>query len=137
MVNHLALPLTITELLPIFPFFLIKMSTICPNSIPRFDAVGRKTVTRADLAEMEFITHCPPDVPPKSRILGLCGITDWKNLASPQDDGWLFSDFYLFHHLLSPPGKSVLFTLRVPHRQCSGLTLSETAQIHHHLPSAG
>ncbi|KAL2218376.1 hypothetical protein M432DRAFT_631996 [Thermoascus aurantiacus ATCC 26904] len=51
---------------------------------------------------MEFITHCPPDVPPKSRILGLCGITDWQNLASPQEDGWFFSDFYLFHHLLSP-----------------------------------
>ncbi|KAJ9269632.1 hypothetical protein DTO212C5_4243 [Paecilomyces variotii] len=77
------------------------MSTLRPDATPRFCAVGRTTGTQADLEGMEFLTSCPPDVPPRSRILGLCGITDWEGLASPQEDGWFFSDFYLFHHLLS------------------------------------
>ena len=51
---------------------------------------------------MMFLTSCPPDVPPRSRIIAVCGVTDWNNLASPQEDGWLLSDFYLFYHLLSP-----------------------------------
>lgn len=75
------------------------MSTLRPDATPRFCAVGRTTGTQADLEGMEFLTSCPPDVPPRSRILGLCGITDWEGLASPQEDGWFFSDFYLFHHL--------------------------------------
>ncbi|KAJ6114010.1 hypothetical protein N7523_007327 [Penicillium sp. IBT 18751x] len=32
----------------------------------------------------------------------LLGITDKDGLASPKLDGWFVSDFYLFHHLLSP-----------------------------------
>ncbi|KAK2792450.1 hypothetical protein FQN52_003385 [Onygenales sp. PD_12] len=52
---------------------------------------------------MAFRTSCPPDVPPKSRIVAVCGITDYNGLASPSEDGWFLSDFYLFYHLLSPP----------------------------------
>ncbi|KAL1964442.1 hypothetical protein VTN77DRAFT_7000 [Rasamsonia byssochlamydoides] len=59
-----------------------------------------------DLADMEFVTHCPPDVQPRTRIIGLCGITDFQDQASPQHDGWFISDFYLFHHLLSPARKA-------------------------------
>ncbi|RHZ62718.1 hypothetical protein CDV55_105969 [Aspergillus turcosus] len=76
--------------------------TIRPDSIADFNAVGRTTGTKADPAGMEFLIHCPPDLPPRSRIISLCGITDWGDAASPQKDGWFISDFYLFHHLLRP-----------------------------------
>ncbi|KAK2812267.1 hypothetical protein FQN50_001625 [Emmonsiellopsis sp. PD_5] len=52
---------------------------------------------------MAFRTSCPPDIPPKSRIVAVCGITDYNDMASPSKDGRFFSDFYLFYHLLSPP----------------------------------
>ncbi|KAL4778857.1 hypothetical protein BJX76DRAFT_121125 [Aspergillus varians] len=48
----------------------------------------------------EFLSFCPPDIQPKTRIIALCGANDWHDNASPQEDGWFFSDFYLFHHLL-------------------------------------
>ncbi|KAE8377808.1 hypothetical protein BDV26DRAFT_292795 [Aspergillus bertholletiae] len=48
----------------------------------------------------EFRSFCPPDIQPNTRILALCGANDWHNEASPGKDGWFFSDFYLFHHLL-------------------------------------
>lgn len=48
-----------------------------------------------------FPISCPPDVPCKSRVVAVCGATDFEDAASPTKDGWLFSDFYLFHKLLS------------------------------------
>ena len=55
-----------------------------------------------------FLSTCSlPDVKPNTKIIGVCGISDWNpsgnmqdaGLASPKEDGWFFSDFYLFHHL--------------------------------------
>ncbi|KAI9741433.1 MAG: hypothetical protein M1818_004239 [Claussenomyces sp. TS43310] len=48
-----------------------------------------------------------PDVKLNTKIVGVCGISDWNESgdagedgeASPRKDGWFFSDFYLFHHL--------------------------------------
>ncbi|KAJ5983221.1 hypothetical protein N7481_005320 [Penicillium waksmanii] len=77
-------------------------TTIRPGQFPDFHAVGRRTGTEADLAVQEFLTHCPPDLPPRHRIVALLGTTDDKGEASPAKDGWFVSDFYLFHHLLSP-----------------------------------
>ncbi|OBT60536.1 hypothetical protein VE03_10055 [Pseudogymnoascus sp. 23342-1-I1] len=51
-------------------------------------------------------TYSLPDVQPFTKIVGICGITDFSEdkvspgLASPKRDGWFFSDFYLFKHLL-------------------------------------
>lgn len=47
-----------------------------------------------------FRSRCPPDVAPSTRILAVCGPNDYQDNASPEQDGWMFSDFYLFHHLL-------------------------------------
>ena len=77
-------------------------TTIRPGQFPDFHAVGRRTGTEADLAGQEFLTHCPPDLPPRHRIVALLGTTDDQGEASPTKDGWFVSDFYLFHHLLSP-----------------------------------
>ncbi|CAG7948665.1 unnamed protein product [Penicillium nalgiovense] len=78
-------------------------TTIRPDAFPDFFTVGRRSGTRQDLAGREFLTHCPPpDLPPRHRILALLGITDKDDLASPSEDGWFVSDFYLFHYLLSP-----------------------------------
>ncbi|KAI9678811.1 MAG: hypothetical protein M1817_005870 [Caeruleum heppii] len=49
---------------------------------------------------VRFSTSCPPDIQPNTRILTLCGVNDEADGASPQEDGWFLSDFYLFHHLL-------------------------------------
>lgn len=54
---------------------------------------------------LEFLSFCPPDIQPNTRIIALCGANDWHDNASPQADGWFFSDFYLFHHLLEDTGK--------------------------------
>lgn len=77
------------------------MSTIRPESIPGLYAVGRTTGTREDLKGLSFETACPPDVGPSTRLVAVCGITDDKDQASPMEDGWFFSDFYLFHYLFS------------------------------------
>ncbi|KAJ5302207.1 hypothetical protein N7508_007070 [Penicillium antarcticum] len=77
-------------------------TTIRPDDFPKFFTMGRRSGTKQDLAGLEFLTHCPPDLPPRHRILALLGITDTDNLASPTEDGWFASDFYLFHYLLSP-----------------------------------
>ncbi|PCH00781.1 Nucleic acid-binding, OB-fold [Penicillium occitanis (nom. inval.)] len=69
---------------------------------PGFMAICRKTGTTMDLQDVAFPTSCPPDIPTKSRIVAVCGATDFDSLASPRLDGWFFSDFYLFSHLLSP-----------------------------------
>lgn len=72
------------------------------SSDPSFQAVGRTTGTAADLESLALPTLCPPDFPPRSRIVAVRGVTDFNNQASPTLDGWFFSDFYLFYHLLSP-----------------------------------
>lgn len=41
----------------------------------------------------------------RTRIIALCGVNDWHDNASPQEDGRFLSDFYLFHHLLEETGK--------------------------------
>ncbi|KAK2766517.1 hypothetical protein FQN53_006686 [Emmonsiellopsis sp. PD_33] len=51
-------------------------------------------------SQHEYLSFCPPDIQPRTRIIALCGPNDWQNNASPQEDGWFFSDFFLFHHLL-------------------------------------
>lgn len=55
--------------------------------------------------DCEFFSFCPPDIQPRTRIIALCGVNDWHDNASPQEDGWPFSDFYLFHHLLRDTGR--------------------------------
>lgn len=52
--------------------------------------------------DLAFLSAHSSDVPLRSRIVAVCGITDVDNLASPELDGWFFSDFYLFHHLFHP-----------------------------------
>jgi hypothetical protein len=63
----------------------------------------------------EFLTHSPPDLPPRHRILALLGTTDIEDQASPDEDGWFVSDFYLFHYLLAPV---------FPRRECARVLLS-------------
>ena len=60
------------------------------------------------LSGKSFASRCPlPDIHPNTKIVAVCGINDWKppgkaqGLAAPQEDGWFFSDMYLYHHLFS------------------------------------
>ncbi|KXG45270.1 uncharacterized protein PGRI_041830 [Penicillium griseofulvum] len=69
------------------------MATIRPDTF---------TGTKEDLAGREFLTHCPPDLPPRHRIVALLGTTDLNDACQPSEDGWFVSDFYLFHYLLAP-----------------------------------
>ena len=49
-----------------------------------------------------------PDVQPNTRIIAVCGITDWQKPgkqigdASPKESGWFLSDFYYLHHMFQP-----------------------------------
>ena len=123
--------------------------------------------SRGGLIHREFSSHSPPDIQPNTRIIAVCGITDYiqgstdevssdedddtqapigatstrktgagqiaskamaifsarkrqerrerkkaekkatapEGLASPREDGWFFSDFFLFHHLFLGLGK--------------------------------
>ncbi|KAJ9250293.1 hypothetical protein DTO207G8_6218 [Paecilomyces variotii] len=79
------------------------MSTIMPESIPGFHAIGRTPGTTEDMNGLSFATDCPPDIGPRTRLIAVCGITDDHDQASPTKDGWFFSDFYLFHYLFSHP----------------------------------
>lgn len=40
------------------------------------------------LLEKVFLTQTVPDVQPRTRILAICGVTDYDNEAAPDDDGW-------------------------------------------------
>ena len=46
-------------------------------------------------------TRVPPDVQPRTRVVAVCGVADNSNMdASPNEDGWLISDFYLWKNVL-------------------------------------
>lgn len=47
-----------------------------------------------------FNAQCPPAVVKGTRIVAVAGPNDFRDNASPEMDGWFFSDFFLFHHLL-------------------------------------
>ncbi|KAK2759918.1 hypothetical protein FQN54_002653 [Arachnomyces sp. PD_36] len=61
-----------------------------------------KTTGQPEDLNSEFITHCPPDVQLHTRILAVCGVTDYADDASPTKSGFFLSDFYLFFQLLQP-----------------------------------
>ncbi|KAM5478574.1 hypothetical protein McanCB56680_006265 [Microsporum canis] len=71
------------------------------NRVKPFASVEHIKVRKEALADMAFKISCPPDVSPSSRVVAVCGVTDHEGQASPSDDDCI-SDFYLFHHLLSP-----------------------------------
>ncbi|KAJ5895046.1 hypothetical protein N7495_006737 [Penicillium taxi] len=82
--------------------------SIRPDDLESFNVMGRQTGTERELSGREFLTHCPPDIPPHHRILALLTITDVKNIASPahKSDVWIVSDFYLsttYFPLAFPP----------------------------------
>jgi hypothetical protein len=63
-----------------------------------FGGYGRQTGIYGGLQGVEFAARCPPDVQKNTRIVAVCGIPDSN--AAPQDDGWFFSDFFLFYQML-------------------------------------
>ena len=63
-----------------------------------FGGYGRQTGIYGGLEGVEFAARCPPDVQKDTRIVAVCGIPEFK--AAPQDDGWFFSDFFLFYQML-------------------------------------
>lgn len=85
-------------------------STSAPERVypAEFGGYGKKAGLPAEeiggLKDVSFVSRCPPDLSPSARILAICGTTDHKNDAAPENDGWFLSDFYLFHHLLKGVG---------------------------------
>jgi len=63
-----------------------------------FEGYGRQAGTYGGLEGVEFTAKCPPDAQKDTRIVAVCGIPGFK--AAPQDDGWFFSDFFLFYQML-------------------------------------
>ncbi|MCJ1246590.1 hypothetical protein MMC30_003799 [Trapelia coarctata] len=54
----------------------------------------------------EFNSRCPPEVTKDSVIIAVLGPNDWNSNASPQQDGFFISDFYMFHHLFRETAKT-------------------------------
>lgn len=57
------------------------------------------------LTGRSFNSRCPPVVTQDTIIIGVCGPNDYMDNASPCNDGWFFSDFYLFHHVFRGTAK--------------------------------
>lgn len=64
--------------------------------------VEHETGSEINYADIAFLTSSVPNIPSRNRVVAVCGIADHGNAAAPQHDGWFFSDFFLFHHLLHP-----------------------------------
>ncbi|MCJ1471655.1 hypothetical protein MMC13_000295 [Lambiella insularis] len=52
------------------------------------------------LIDRAYPSLCPPAVAKDAIVIAVCGPNDFADNASPEHDGWFFSDFFLFHHLL-------------------------------------
>ncbi|OBT82895.1 hypothetical protein VE02_08585 [Pseudogymnoascus sp. 03VT05] len=81
------------------------------QNISEHDGVltAEKITTAEFLTGESFLSSCHlPDIKPNTKIVGICGITNWNKEngpklsgnAAPNKEGWHFTDFYLFHHLL-------------------------------------
>ena len=53
-----------------------------------------------------FVSHSLPDIQENTPIVAVCGPTDDMDFASPEKDGWFFSDYFAFHTLLRGMGSS-------------------------------
>jgi hypothetical protein len=65
-----------------------------------YGGLGRQTGIYGGIQGVEFAAKCPPDIQEQTRIIAVCGIPGSD--ASPSEDGWFYSDFFLFFQMLSP-----------------------------------
>ncbi|KAI4145497.1 MAG: hypothetical protein L6R39_003789 [Caloplaca ligustica] len=66
-------------------------------------AQNKKLVFNGDNGD----TRHPPHVTPHTHVIAVLGVADGvKGLASPAEDGWMVSDFYLWKHVLKGMGKT-------------------------------
>jgi hypothetical protein len=78
----------------------------CPTTKPAdYGGFGKQHGPYGGLQDREFRCYCPPDIQPSARIIAVCGVNDFSDMASPVNDGWFISDFYLFHHLFQGIGE--------------------------------
>ncbi|KAL8761649.1 MAG: hypothetical protein Q9184_002233 [Pyrenodesmia sp. 2 TL-2023] len=67
------------------------------------NAQGRNLIFNGDNGD----TRCPPNVTSNTHVVAVLGVADGlKGAASPREDGWMVSDFYLWKHLLKGMGKT-------------------------------
>lgn len=75
--------------------------TIFPSKFGGFGKVeGLPKEEKRWLKGISFTSRSPPNLNPSMRIFAVSGITDHQSLAVSNREGWVSSDFYLFHHLL-------------------------------------
>jgi hypothetical protein len=89
---------------------------------------GRNAGPDGGLTGVEFSARCPPVIKRRTRIVAVCGITDFQDASSPTNDGWFHSDFYLFHHLYSGLSECP-FVPSPTYRRLSANLLIDTSQI--------
>ncbi|KFY46316.1 hypothetical protein V494_00498 [Pseudogymnoascus sp. VKM F-4513 (FW-928)] len=70
---------------------------------------GRGAGDDGGLSDTKFSSCCPPAISPRTRIIAVCRVNDFRNASSPVHDGWFHSDFYLFRHLFSGLGANQLW----------------------------
>ncbi|KAI4170253.1 MAG: hypothetical protein LQ343_005136 [Gyalolechia ehrenbergii] len=72
--------------------------------VAQVEAQGKKFVFDGDSGD----TRHPPNVTADTHVIAVLGVADGdtQNRASPAEDGWMVSDFYLWKHVLRGMGKS-------------------------------
>ena len=64
-----------------------------------------KSQEEGGLLGRKFLSRCPPIVTPETIVIAVCGPTDAGSNASPLNNGWFVSDFFLYHHLFRNTAK--------------------------------
>ncbi|KAJ4287310.1 hypothetical protein N0V90_012708 [Kalmusia sp. IMI 367209] len=91
------------------------------NLYPSFEKLQIKGRTFKDMSNMNdlnpaiLVSHVATQDVENSRVVAVCGIPRWK--GSPEDDGWFFSDFFAFKHILSGLGVSQTWIATVSAKQ--------------------
>ncbi|KAI9052719.1 hypothetical protein LZ554_002995 [Drepanopeziza brunnea f. sp. 'monogermtubi'] len=93
------------------------MASAQPGQLPpsEYSDYGPQRAPPAALVQYHFLTTSPPDVSSNTRILVVCGISNKPNtgtgegMASPREDGWFYSDMFLYHYLLTGLGANQIY----------------------------
>ncbi|CZR62588.1 uncharacterized protein PAC_12485 [Phialocephala subalpina] len=65
-----------------------------------------ETVTAKPLPGEQTTTRSPPDINPNTHILGVCGTTNIKSTAAPDEDGWMVTDLFTWKGIFKGLGAS-------------------------------
>ena len=79
-------------------------------------------IKNPSLRGKKFVSFCPPDVSPDTRIVAVCGVSAREGKDSPVLDGWMLSDMFAFMQLFDGETKNQTWMLSA---DCTPVKLME------------